>query len=438
MRRALCIARREYLASVKTKGFLISLLVAPLLMFGSGIAMVALRHEVDVTDKRVAVLHRSRLLAPALAKAAEKRNREDTVDAKTGRHIQPAYLFEAVTPNNADSQAQRLALSDRVRRGELHAFVEIGPGILHPGTNRENARITYHAKTAALDDLRRWLESPANNELRRLHLAEAGIDESRVRNLPDWANAEAMGLVSAQEGNGEVEKARRSSEVEAVAVPVIASVMMFMMAMMGASPLLGAVMEEKGLRVTEVVLGCATPFELMLGKLPGSVGVALTAATFYVGACAFKLLQLGAFGFIPLGLILWFLIYVIFAILMVGAISTALGSTCNDAKDAQNLALPALLPVMLPMFLLGPLLKEPHSTFAVWASFVPPFTPVLMLLRQSTPGGVPLWQPLVGLAGMFGFTWLAVFAAARVFRIGLLMQGKAPSLGTILRWALRG
>jgi hypothetical protein len=63
---------------------------------------------------------------------------------------------------------------------------------------------------------------------------------------------------------------------------------------------------------------------------------------------------------------------------------------------------------------------------------------MLMLLRQSSPGGVPFWQPLVGLAGMLLFTWVAVFAAARVFRIGLLAQGKAPGLGTMLRWAIRG
>jgi ABC-2 type transport system permease protein len=438
MRRALCIAQREYLASVKTKGFLIGLLIAPLLMFGSGIAMVFLRHEVDVSDKRVAVLDRSGRLADALAQTAASRNAAEVVDAQTGKKVKPAYLLDPVTPVADQLPAQRLALSERIRRGELHAFVEIGPEIVQPGTNPANARITYHAKAAALDDLRRWLESPINNELRRLRLAEAGIEEARVTNLFRWHGVEAMGLVAAHGDTGEVEQARRSSEIEAVAVPLVSVVLTFMMVMMGASPLLGTVMEEKGLRVTEVLLGCATPFEMMLGKLLGSVGVALTGAAFYLGATAFVLLQLGAFGFFPLGLVPWFLLYVALAILMVGALSAALGSTCNDAKDAQNLALPALLPVILPMFILGPVLKEPHSTFAVWTSFVPPFTPMLMLLRQSSPGGVPFWQPLVGLAGMLLFAWVAVFAAARVFRIGLLMQGKAPGLGTILRWAIRG
>ncbi len=438
MRRTLCIARREYLASVKTKGFLIGLLIAPLLMFGSVIAMVVLRHEVDVNDKKVAVLDRSGQLGAALWQAATNRNAHETLDAAGGKKVKPAYLLELVTVETNRLPAQRLALSDRIRAGELHAFVEIGPDIVSPGTNAETARIAYHAKAAALDDIRRWLEAPANNELRRLRLAAAGLDESRVTNLFRWHAAEAMGLVSAEQGTGEVEQAKRSSEAEAVAIPLIAVILTFMMVMMGASPLLGTVMEEKGLRVTEVLLGSATPFEMMLGKLLGSVGVALTGAAFYLGAGAFALLQMGAFGAFPLHLVPWFLVYVVLAILMVGAISAALGSTCNDAKDAQNLALPALLPVLLPMFLLGPVLKEPHSAFATWASFVPPFTPMMMLLRQSTPAGVPLWQPIVGLAGMLVFTWIAVFAAARVFRIGLLMQGKSPGLAAIVRWAIRG
>jgi len=93
---------------------------------------------------------------------------------------------------------------------------------------------------------------------------------------------------------------------------------------------------------------------------------------------------------------------------------------------------------MLPMFLIGPVLKEPHSAFAVAASLIPPFTPVLMLVRQAMPAGVPLWQPVAGLVGMILFAVLVVYGAARVFRICLLMQGQAPRLSQIVRWALRG
>jgi ABC-2 type transport system permease protein len=94
--------------------------------------------------------------------------------------------------------------------------------------------------------------------------------------------------------------------------------------------------------------------------------------------------------------------------------------------------------MLIPMFLLGPVLREPNSTFALVSSLIPPFTPVLMLMRQATPAGVPLWQPIVGLVGVCLFTALVLLAGSRIFRVGLLMQGKPPHLRDLLRWAWRG
>jgi ABC-2 type transport system permease protein len=213
---------------------------------------------------------------------------------------------------------------------------------------------------------------------------------------------------------------------------------MWMMIMMGASPLLYAVMEEKTQRIAEVLLGCATPVELMAGKLLGSVGVALTGSAVYLMGTVFALLQLGVIGFFPFHLLPWFVGYVVLAILMVGGNSVALGAACNDARDAQNLTLPSILPLLIPMFLLGPVLKEPYSAFATAASLFPPFTPMLMMMRQSLPGGVPAWQPWIGLLGVVLFTSFLVFAAARVFRVGLLIQGKPPRLKDLFSWAVRG
>ena len=438
MRKTLRIAKREYLASVKTKGFIIGLFLAPILMCGGVIALVALRGQVDVSDKRIAVVDRSGLLANALVKAAERRNANEVHDSKTGKKVRPAYVIETVDARPGELPAQRLALSERVRNGKLHAFVEVGPEVLHPGTNREPARVSYHAKGAALDDVRRWLEWPLNDELRRQRLAAAGIEEARVKGLFDWVAVEGMGLVAADPKTGQPVEARKSSELEAIGAPMIAVVLMWMMIMMGASPLLHAVMEEKAQRIAEVLLGCATPFELMLGKLLGGLGVALTGSAVYLTATVLALLQLGAVGFFPFHLLPWFLAYVVLAIVMVGGISLGLGAACNDARDAQNLTMPSILPLLIPMFLIGPVFKEPHSAFATAASLFPPFTPILMMLRQSQPAGVPAWQPWVGLLGVIVFTGVLAYAAARVFRVGLLMQGKPPRLKEILRWAIRG
>ncbi len=438
MYRTLTIAKREYLAAVRTKGFLIGLVVLPLLMSGGLIALAALRGQVDTSDKRIGILDRSGLLAEALVQATEARNQAEVHDEETGRTVKPAYLLEPVAPEPLHLDAQRLSLSERVRRGELHAYLEIGTDVLHPDPDQQEAAISYHGKNAALDDIRRFFEQPINDELRRRRLAEASIQESQVRDLFHWARVEGMGLVDRDPTTGRLIEAQKSSELQAVGVPLAAVMLIWVILMMGASPLLNAVMEEKSQRIAEVLLGCATPFEIMLGKLLGSLGVALTGSVVYLGGGLFALVQMGALGLFPFHLLPWFVAYVMLAILMVGANSIALGAACNDAKDAQNLALPSLLPVMIPLFLLGPVLKEPHSTFAVVASLLPPFTPLLMLLRQSLPGGVPLWQPWLGLLGVLLTTLVLVFAASRVFRVGLLMQGQPPRLTDILRWARRG
>ena len=148
MRKTLKLAGREYKAAVHTKGFLIGLLIAPMFMGGSFLAMMLLKGRVDTTDRTVAVVDRSGIVAEALVEAAQKRNAEDIFDEETGKKNKPAYVIEIVEPDNERPDAQRLRLSDRVRSRDLHAFIEIGPGVLHPRDDPESARVSYYAKNA--------------------------------------------------------------------------------------------------------------------------------------------------------------------------------------------------------------------------------------------------------------------------------------------------
>jgi ABC-2 type transport system permease protein len=85
-----------------------------------------------------------------------------------------------------------------------------------------------------------------------------------------------------------------------------------------------------------------------------------------------------------------------------------------------------------------PVLKEPSGTFAIWLSLFPPFTPPLMLARLSAPSGVPDWQVWAGLCGVLICTAVAVWIGGRIFRMGILFQGKLPKLRQVLQWAVRG
>lgn len=431
------VAAREYKAVVRTKGFIIGLILAPVLMGGSGIAFALLKGRIDTSDKRIAVIDRSGRLAAPLARAAEERNAREVLDAGTGKKIKPAYHVEVVPPA-ADPDPQRLALSDRVRRGEIHAFVEIDEKVVHPRRSPGGPLLRYHAKNPALDDVRRWIAWPVNDELRRIRLAEAGIDGSKIQDLFDWVEAAGLGLVSADAATGEIRAAERRGELEAIFIPIVPAMLLLLMLMMGAAPQLHSTMEEKSHRIAEVMLGSVTPFDFLMGKLIGGVSVSLTAAAVYIVGGIIAMEEMGFGRFIPYPILPWFCAYLVMASFFFGSIFAALGSACNDPSEAQSMMLPAMLPVILPMFVQMPIVQHPHSAFATGISLFPVFTPSAMLLRQGTPGGVPSWQPWVGLAGLAVFTLLSVWAGSRIFRVGILMQGNPPRLRAILRWAIRG
>lgn len=435
MLKTLKLAKRDYYAAVKTKGFIIGLILTPLMMGGGVIAIALMKDKVDTSDKRVAIIDRSGLMTQVLLDAATQRNAAEIIDRKSGKKVKPSYIFE-VALSEDKLEAQRLRLSERVRSGALHAFLEIGRNPIHPGAG--DSQIAYYAKNAALDDVRGWIQGPINDRIRELRLKEIGIEASKTKDLFWPVVVEGMGLVTVDEGTGAVKDAKRASPAEAVGIPLIMLFLMFMMMMTGAMPLISTVMEEKTQRIAEVLLSSITPFEFMMGKVLGGVAVSLTSSLVYVAGGVIGVSRMGFEELIPYHILPWFFAYMVVAIIMLGSLFAALGSACNDAKDAQSLTGIPMLITIFPMFLIGPLLQQPNSSIFVTLSLFPPFTPFIMLMRQSMPGGIPMWQPWTGLAGMLVFAALFVWAGGRIFRIGILSQGEAPKLSNILRWAVRG
>jgi ABC-2 type transport system permease protein len=97
-----------------------------------------------------------------------------------------------------------------------------------------------------------------------------------------------------------------------------------------------------------------------------------------------------------------------------------------------------MLLATLPLFILGNVLQEPNSAVATGLSFFPFATPMLMIARQAVPPGIPWWQPVLGALLVLATTLLCIWAAGRIFRVGILMQGKGANMGEMLRWVLRG
>jgi ABC-2 type transport system permease protein len=430
--------KREYRASVRTKSFIISLLLVPIMMGGGFAAMIIMEKNKDTDDKHFVVIDHSGLMTGPLNKALETRNSVDIFHSHTGEKIDAAYLVEFMEPDLRDPEGQQLALSDRVESQELHAFIEIGPDILHPAGEEKQAYLKYYSQHSFNDQIRYWFQNVVNNNLREIRAAELNLDEAQAEDLLWWIDVEGMGMVTVDKKTGEQQKAEKTNELQTFLVPYVLLIIMFMLVMMSAIPQLTNVMEEKSEKIAEVLLGTITPFQFMMGKVMGGIGVSMTTAAIYVGASVLTLYYMGMESLIPVEVLPWFFIFTILFILMVGSGMAALGATCNDNKDAQSLTFPGILPAIIPMFLIAPVIADPTGPLATTMALIPPFTPTVMVMRMASSVTIPMWQPIVGLVGVILFTIFTVWIGARIFRTAILIQGQKPNLATLYKYAFKG
>lgn len=443
MRKMLVIAVREYLAAVRTKTFLITLIIMPVLMGGSIFMQWLLRDLHDTKTKHFAVVDRTpgARLYPAIARAIQAYN-ERTKDPVTQQEILPHFEVEQVPASPSTPEAiaeQRLELSERVRAGELFGFLEIGPEVLEPAngqTGKQIHIIRYQSNRPTNLDFPRLIEEPLSQAIQdaRIEETHVHVPRDKIREIMRPAPVETMGLTRRSPVSGAIEDGSLQSRFAPVAVPIGFVLLMFMVVMMTAGPLMQGVVEEKMQRIAEVLLGSVRPFDLMLGKLLGMTAVSLTITAVYLGGAYWAAREYGFAEYIPAHLLMWFLIFQALAALMYGSLFIAIGAACTDMKETQNLMWPVMLLAMVPMFLMGSVLQEPNSAVAVSLSFFPFATPMLMIMRQSVPPGVPAWQPVGGVVLVVLMTLLCVWAAGRIFRVGILMQGKGAKLGEMLHW----
>ena len=432
MRKALTVAWTEYVNALKSKAFLVGLLAMPLMM-GLMIAIPQLtKDKVDVTDRRFAIVDYSGALAEAIVAAAQERNETALYDGNDpGKQLQPRFVPEIISSDGTAREEQVLGLSDRVRAGELFAFVVVETDIFE-GEELE-VPIAYHTRTPTFQALPAWLEGVINGEIQRVRFERVGLDQALVRQVMRKSRMERLGLASRNE-SGAVEAAKRENRIATFAVPAVAMFMLFMMVMSSAPALLNGVLEEKMQKIVEFLISSITPFQLMMGKLLGAMMISLTLSVLYLSAATYVAWDYGLLDMIPPHLFFWFFVFLILAILIYGSIFLAIGATCNEIQDAQSLMFPAMLLVMIPVMTWMPIVQSPTGIFARWMSLFPPATPMLMMLRMSVPPGLPLWEILLGVVLCLVFTVMIVAAAGKIFRIGILAQGQTPSFSLMVRW----
>jgi ABC-2 type transport system permease protein len=457
LRKILVIAAREYNAAVRTKAFLVSLVFFPLIMLGSFAVQALLRDRVDTNAKRFAVIDRTAgegVLA-ALQDAAARRNQTALRDP-SGRQVRPEYVLERVAPPDAPDAlpALRLEQSERVRRGELAGILEIGPDVDEPAPRaadfaefdgpgpapnfEERLSVRFQAHSHTSREFNEWLRREVTDAVKARRCQKGGLDVTKVDETIRRVPVLERGLSARDARTGQISDGAEANRMASFLLPAALVMLMFMMIFVGSSPLLQGVLEEKNQRIAEVLLGSVRPFPLMLGKLLGTVGIATTLAAVYLGGAYLAARHYGLTAYLSPQIIAWFVVYQTLGVLLFGSLFVAVGAACTSAQEAQTLLMPVMFLAMVPLFVLLYVITEPDGTLATGVSLFPTAAPMLMVARLSVSPGLPLWQPLLGVVLVLLATAGCVWAAGRIFRVGLLTQGQGAGFREMIRWVWRG
>jgi ABC-type Na+ efflux pump permease subunit len=174
--------------------------------------------------------------------------------------------------------------------------------------------------------------------------------------------------------------------------------------------------------------------QLMAGKILGQLCVGFVIMALYAGLGLSALFSFAVAGLIDPMLFLYLILFYLIAYFIIGSMMAAIGAAVNELREAQSLMTPVIVIVMIPWILWMPITRNPDSTVSVVLGFIPPINTFVLMLRMTSTTPPPAWQVwlsiAIGIASVYGALWVA----AKVFRIGLLMYGKPPNLATLVRW----
>jgi ABC-2 type transport system permease protein len=457
VRKILVVAVREFKAAVRTKSFIVSLVLMPVLMGGGAAAQVFFKKQSSVQDKRFAIVDRTpgEKLFKQIELAAEKHNEAEKKVRETGKPTAPLFLLERVTPRagtQEDIDRQRLELSQQVRDDKFFGFVDIGPDACKPPQSKPQPAKEDDRESPAVDP-RQYLRYQTNHPTyeafpswveRQLILAIAR-EQLGLAGMTDKVDLNVQPIRLRREGLTELDPRTNKivdppiiQQVARFVIPAAFVALMFVIVMLASTPAMQGVVEEKMQRIAEVLLGSLRPFELMMGKLLGLMAVSFTVSAVYLAGAYWAAHYYDLTDLIPVPLIAWYIVFQLLAVLMYGSLFLAIGAAAADIKETQTLVMPVILVACIPMFILSTALEDPNNPVVVGTSFFPPVTPMLMLARIAIPPGPPWWQAVLAVALVLAVTTFCVYAAGRIFRVGILMQGKGARLGQLLAWVFRG
>jgi len=408
MRNIWLIAKREYLERVRTRAFLISTLLIPLLM-GGGIVVSVMGTSKTKSTSRITIVSRDQLLAVDLQKELEhSKGSEMTVDV--------------ISPGNSTTRA---TLDSMLADRQIDGYLWITPG----AQPNERPAFSYTPRSAGDIATKATITTALRTVLMREQLAHDGMVANEVDSL-----MQPVKVDTTQAGKN----ADTTSSFVAIYVLFF---LMYMVILLYGMNVARSIIEEKTSRVFEILLATITPEEMMAGKVigVGSVGLTqvavwlLTAILLTSGSWLQAVAGQSAHISLSAAQIVYFVVFFLLGYLLYSSIAAALGAMVNSEQELQQLNMFLVMPLAGCMFALGPVISNPSSPVSRVISLIPFCTPLIMYLRISL-APPPAWE--IGLSiflmvvTIYGILW----CASRIYRVGILMYGKRPNLSEIMRW----
>ncbi|MBI5866170.1 MAG: ABC transporter permease [Planctomycetes bacterium] len=409
MNKILVVAFREFIETVKTRAFFIGVILMPGLIVGAiflsnSITEAGARERAP--KKIMAVLDQTGSVFPFLEARIRKFNDEN-----------PQRPLEATTTDSDEA-----ALQAGVRRHDFYAYIVIPTGVV---ADDEPCRMGRGDSQLQLGKTLERLIGEAVKDA-RFAASDPPIDRKRVERLEREVPVTTVDITTGE--------ATRDDSMTRLMAPFFMVFLLYMGTFGISMGLLTSVLEEKSSRVVELLLAALSPTQLMAGKILGIsvVGLVVLATWSLVGWFGARAQHME--HLLSMTRMTVLVLYFIPGFLFMAAVLAGIGAACNTLKEAQSLSSPLTIVNIVPMMLWFYLSQYPHTPLSVALSFIPPITPMVMVLRVCADPAVPIWQIVATLTFLWASVFAAIWAAGKIFRVGVLMYGKPPTLRELARW----
>ena len=422
MRKILTVAIREFVETVKTKTFLFSLIVPPLIVIILGLVMGRAARRMETgprPPKRIVAMDLSREVYAGVMDLCKEYNL---------KHGDRQIRIEPYGPENKDVEAFSRNMRRQVAERNLDAYLLIPKGVIDGGEKPQcYLRTDSIADLSTIDTVQRFV----NDAVRRQRCVRHNLAPELIDSISEWVPIERQD--ARDEGAGS--RGKNGADLPArMMAPFFFMFLMFMGVFGVNQQGIVNVIEEKSNRVMELLLSTVSPYQLMAGKILGLSAIGLVAVAVWGAVAGGMAVHQGLAAVISPVAAICFPIYYILGFVLFAAIFTAAGSACNTPREAQSLMMPVTLTLMAPMIGWFYFAQHPEGFWATALSFVPPMTPLVMTLRLGARPDLPLVQVFLSIAVLAASLPVVIWAAAKVFRTGVLMYGKPPTPRELIRW----